>query len=185
MTIEIGNKNTGIPMGSYSPGSGGGGVTDAYTNMVTTDTDQTITGIKTFSGATTITGYTTINNSGTVITSPFIDMNGLRTLRFGTGFQLINIATNSSVLEMRGTTFQVGTTSYPTNIQGSNVTINGQEIPSNTSVTNLQNAIGNLKYWTGTEANYTGLTTKDADTLYRTTDTNKVFLGTIQIGGNA
>lgn len=44
---------------------------------------------------------------------------------------------------------------------------------------------GNLKYWTGTEEAYTGLATKDADTLYRTTDTNKVFLGTIQIGGNA
>ena len=44
---------------------------------------------------------------------------------------------------------------------------------------------GNLKYWTGTEAAYTELTSKDADTLYRTTDTNKVFLGTIQIGGNA
>lgn len=43
---------------------------------------------------------------------------------------------------------------------------------------------GNLKYWTGTEADYTGLATKDADTLYRTTDTNKVFLGTIQLGGN-
>lgn len=44
---------------------------------------------------------------------------------------------------------------------------------------------GNLKYWTGTEADYTGLATKDADTLYRTTDTNKVYLGTIQIGGGS
>lgn len=44
---------------------------------------------------------------------------------------------------------------------------------------------GNLKYWTGTESEYTGLATKNADTLYRTTDTNKVYLGTIQIGGNA
>lgn len=43
---------------------------------------------------------------------------------------------------------------------------------------------GNLKYWTGTEEAYTGITTKNADTLYRTTDTNKVYLGTIQIGGN-
>lgn len=42
---------------------------------------------------------------------------------------------------------------------------------------------GSLKYWTGTEANYTAIETKDADTLYRTTDTNKVFLGTIQLGG--
>lgn len=42
---------------------------------------------------------------------------------------------------------------------------------------------GNLKYWTGTETDYTGLESKDSDTLYRTTDTNKVYLGTIQIGG--
>lgn len=42
---------------------------------------------------------------------------------------------------------------------------------------------GNLKYWTGTEEAYTAIGTKDADTLYRTTDTNKVYLGTIQIGG--
>ena len=42
---------------------------------------------------------------------------------------------------------------------------------------------GTLKYWTGTEANYTAIETKNADTLYRTTDTNKVYLGTIQIGG--
>jgi hypothetical protein len=44
---------------------------------------------------------------------------------------------------------------------------------------------GALKYWTGTEANYTAIETKNADTLYRTTDTNKVYLGTIQIGGGS
>ena len=44
---------------------------------------------------------------------------------------------------------------------------------------------GNLKYWTGTEEQYTAIETKNADTLYRTTDTNKVYLGIIQIGGNA
>ena len=30
---------------------------------------------------------------------------------------------------------------------------------------------------------YTGIAAKDPDTLYRTTDTNKVYLGTIQLGG--
>lgn len=49
---------------------------------------------------------------------------------------------------------------------------------------NISTSTGALKYWTGTEANYTAIETKDADTLYRTTDTNKVFLGTIQLGGN-
>lgn len=44
---------------------------------------------------------------------------------------------------------------------------------------------GSLKYWTGTETDYTAIATKNADTLYRTTDTNKVYLGTIQIGGGS
>lgn len=157
-------------------------VASAPTNMVTTDTDQSISGSKTFVGTTTINGYLYINsNTGITANAPYIDSIGLRTLRFIDGFQLINNSNNSSVLEMSGSTLQVGSTSYPTNIQGSSVTINGQEIPSNASVTNLQNAIGNLKYWTGTEADYTGLATKDADTLYRTTDTNTVYLGIIQL----
>lgn len=57
--------------------------------------------------------------------------------------------------------------------------INGIDYPYITT-----NDIGNLKYWTGTEAAYTELGTKDADTLYRLTDTNKVYLGTIQLGGS-
>lgn len=66
--------------------------------------------------------------------------------------------------------------------------VNGGETPANMVTTENFLSVaptGNLKYWTGTENDYTGLTTKDADTLYRTTDTNKVYLGTIQIGGNA
>lgn len=62
---------------------------------------------------------------------------------------------------------------------GGNITSIDEENFSTVALT------GNLKYWTGTEEAYTGITTKNADTLYRTTDTNKVYLGTIQIGGNA
>lgn len=40
---------------------------------------------------------------------------------------------------------------------------------------------GSLKYWTGTEADYTAIATKNANTLYRLTDTNTVYLGTIQL----
>lgn len=44
---------------------------------------------------------------------------------------------------------------------------------------------GNLKYWTGTSTEYEALSTKDADTMYRLTDTNEVYLGTIPLTGGA
>ena len=44
---------------------------------------------------------------------------------------------------------------------------------------------GQLKYWTGTEANYTAIEAKNADTLYKLTDTNKVYLGTIPLAGGS
>lgn len=44
---------------------------------------------------------------------------------------------------------------------------------------------GNLKYWTGTSSDYDGIANKDIDTLYRTTDTDEVYLGSIKLGGNS
>lgn len=44
---------------------------------------------------------------------------------------------------------------------------------------------GNLKYWTGTSSDYDGIDNKDIDTLYRTTDTDEVYLGSIKLGGNS
>lgn len=44
---------------------------------------------------------------------------------------------------------------------------------------------GGLKYWTGTESDYIAIETKDVNTLYRTTDTNKVYLGSIALGGSS
>lgn len=60
------------------------------------------------------------------------------------------------------------------------------------SVTRANNGVtigsstGNLKYWTGTSTEYEALSTKDADTMYRLTDTNEVYLGSIKLtgGGN-
>lgn len=57
-------------------------------------------------------------------------------------------------------------------------------LPSNIITTN-NIPTGNLKYWTGTEADYTGLVSKDVDTLYRLTDTNAVYLGTILLSGGS
>lgn len=59
------------------------------------------------------------------------------------------------------------------------------------SVTRANNGVtigsstGNLKYWTGTSTEYEALSTKDADTMYRLTDTNEVYLGTIPLTGGA
>ena len=46
----------------------------------------------------------------------------------------------------------------------------------------IGSATGNLKYWTGTSTEYSELT-PDADTMYRLTDTNEVYLGTIKLTG--
>ena len=132
-------------------------------NMVTTNTNQTISGNKTFTGnifsiqpggyqtfqTTTSNVYIGTSNSGVstyaqvnLITS---ESGNIRVLRGGAS------GTPSTVLDTGNFS-----TSSPT---------------------------GNLKYWTGIETDYTAISTKDPDTLYRTTDTNKVFLGTIQLGG--
>lgn len=151
-------------------------------SMVTTNTEQTITGIKTFPAYTKFND--TIQFTGSLCriqneygNNLFLDDRVGNTLHLGEESRttiLSNTVQNGS-----GKKFLVqgSITSGSDNLVISE-TVDGIQIAST-------NNTGNLKYWTGTEANYTAIETKDADTLYRTTDTNKVFLGTIQIGGNA
>lgn len=152
-------------------------------NMVTTDTDQTITGSKIFSAL----GVTTQFQLGTPIRlrgnsgyqSAFSAQNGKhnKTLVIGT--------TSSSGAKWEGLTVSCAQrdTSRPTQgvIQITDGTNSYTVIDTGNFATSAPT--GNLKYWTGTETEYTAITTKDPDTLYRTTDTNKVYLGTIQLGG--
>lgn len=161
-------------------------------NMVTTDTNQTITGTKTFDNDTVFNGRIrmdndrqtaldlTVSNRITVGASNASNLNQIflnaNEVRVSSG-NLTN-AQNSHIIQKTDTTITIGD-SGDTIVNGNNKKVLDEENFATLAPT------GNLKYWTGTEAAYTELTTKDADTLYRTTDTNKVYLGTIQIGGNA
>lgn len=146
-------------------------------NMVTTNTAQTITGTKTFDGSIAFLNDVNLTSQASTFTINLGD--GLSpaqycniTIRDG-GLNIIDYYNTGNELNFitKGTYWRVSgdLRRY----------INGTDYSYITTAD-----IGNLKYWTGTEAAYTELTSKDADTLYRTTDTNKVFLGTIQIGGN-
>lgn len=166
----------------------------ASTNMVTTDIAQTITGQKIFKNsfvsssdtATTGNRVLIINDSislipnvgaGATIDSQCIDLRGGMN---GDGLSL------SSLPQL----VQFGQKNTPMRIYASQLERYNNPSENGAIILDAKNfssvaPTGNLKYWTGTEANYTAIETKNADTLYRTTDTNKVFLGTIQIGGNA
>ena len=167
-------------------------VSPAPTNMVTTDTVQNITGQKVFKN-------TFVSSDGTATT-------GNRVLIYNSKIDLISNTGVAASIDTEGINLRGGINSSGLSLQSSyNLVSFGQ---NNTQMRiyasqlerysdcNDNGAIildaknfstvaptGNLKYWTGTEEAYTGLATKDADTLYRTTDTNKVYLGTIQIGG--
>ena len=148
----------------------------APTNMVTTDTEQNITGKKQFTNE--------------VLIYPPDENGGVLRIAGGAGgeFQLKahgwesyvsapHDAFNGSKLILQGDNIlcsrKVGTGAGDNlvNIDSGNIS---SYVPT-----------GLLKYWKGTETDYTAIETKDADTLYRTTDTNKVFLGTTSMGGSS
>lgn len=156
--------------------------TGDMSNMVTTDTNQTITGIKTFPAYTKFDDVIQFTGDNCRIqniygNNLFLDNRVANTIQLGEKNRttiLSNTVQNDS-----GKKFLVqgSITSGSDNLVISETTDGIQIVSTNNT--------GNLKYWTGTEAAYTKIASKNADTLYRTTDTNKVYLGTIQIGGNA
>ena len=149
-------------------------------NMVTTDTNQIISGVKDFSAlfktnmGISLRGKITARDSNDGINPTIIDyQNGSGNIILGE----IEQYTHSSMMKNVGIEIRQNNTSNDAGLyahKGTDVypLFDSSNIPT-----------GALKYWTGTEADYTGLTTKNADTLYRLTDTNKVYLGTIQLGG--
>lgn len=154
------DKNTGkVTLSSTVP-----------TNMVTTDTTQTITGSKTFNNLlvdATGTGQRNVLRANISTSS--------------SGTAIKNILTCNTDLDSYANTLSIGSSFDTIKIGKTNTTITDGN--NNKFLTLVNIPTGTLKYWTGTEAAYTELGTKDPDTLYRTTDTNKVFLGTIQLGG--
>lgn len=145
-------------------------------NMVTTDTTQTITGTKTFVGGSPLRLKNTSINK---IATPFrLWENSIYGDKILLG-DCPDEGASTSGLPVAITVPASDKTIYKAANHDLSTFVPVLDKENFSSVA----PTGNLKYWTGTEAAYTGLTTKDADTLYRTTDTNKVYLGTIQIGG--
>ena len=152
----------------------------APTNMVTTDTNQIISGVKDFSASfktskgISLRGSITARDSQDGINPTIIKYkNGAGNIILGE----IEQYTHSSMMKNVGIEIRQNNTSNDAGLyahKGTDVypLFDSSNIPT-----------GALKYWTGTETEYTGIGTKDPDTLYRTTDTNKVYLGTIQLGG--
>lgn len=69
----------------------------------------------------------------------------------------------------------------------STTTLGGIKVGDGLSITDdgVLSASGGLRYKTLTSTEYEALSTKDADTMYRLTDTNEVYLGTIPLTGGA
>ena len=135
--------------------------------MVTTDTGQTITGIKTFTTDVSANSGVYSGNNAFPLIVPDNSSAGSIQIRVGS-----QEYTSISLLKLNAVTVRVNAETFQyrdAEGQDYNV-ITEKNIPTK-----------GLKYWTGTEANYTGLATKNADTLYRLTDTNTVYLGTIQL----
>lgn len=167
-------------------------VNPAPTNMVTTDTVQNITGQKVFknsfvtSDGTATTGNRVlinnnridlISNSGVAAK---IDTEGID-LRGGINSSGLSLTSSSQLVSFGQNNTQMRI--YASQLERySNGSDNGAIILDAKNFSSVA-PTGSLKYWTGTEEAYTGIASKNADTLYRTTDTNKVYLGTIQIGG--
>lgn len=119
----------------------------APANMVTTDTEQTISGAKTFTSSLTV--------SNEIVTS-----SGFR-IASGASGNTVNLGSNNANLAFYSNsvpTVDRGGESY-TNVDSGNV--------SNYAVTfDNSTFTGGLKLWKGTQTEYDGITTKDDHTLY-------------------
>ena len=150
----------------------------APANMVTTDTNQAIRGVKDFSAlfkinkGISLRGSITARDSNDGINPTIIDyQNGNGNIILGETEQY----THSSMMKNVGIEIRQNNTSNDAGLyahKGTDVypLFDSSNIPT-----------GALKYWTGAETEYTAITAKDPDTLYRTTDTSKVYLGDIQL----
>lgn len=176
--------------GNVISATGGG---EIPTNVVTTDTAQTITGQKVFKNSFVSSDATATTGNRVTITNNKITLSpnaGNNAVLDSDKLELRGGLDNSglTILSSSGLSI-IGQQNNPMYIYASQLERYSSSRDSGAIILDAKNfssvaPTGNLKYWTGTEANYTAIETKNADTLYRTTDTNKVFLGTIQLGGN-
>lgn len=186
MTFDF-NTNSITP----ATDSGGSGIP---ANMVTTDTEQTITGKKLFLNSFVSSDKTATTGNRVVITNSQIDLipnsgNGSSIndttlkLRGGIDNSGFSISTNiqSVILGQKATEMRIYASKL-IHYDGADKVI-GTIIDTGNFATVAPTK--GLKYWTGTAEAYAGIASKNADTLYRTTDTNEVYPGDIKLGGNA
>lgn len=163
-------------------------------NMVTTDTAQTITGQKIFRNSFVTSDGTATTGNRVLINNSRIDLITNSGVAASIATEGINLrgGINSSGLSLQSSSQIVtfGQNNTPMRIYASQLERYSNGSDNGAIILDAKNfssvaPTGALKYWAGTETAYTAITTKNADTLYRTTDTNKVYLGTIQIGGGS
>ncbi len=161
-----GSQLTNLPGGS------------APTNMVTTDTEQTITGDKVFTGTLTLgnnsSTYVYTNGTGNINTANLYT----DSLTIGGHYKNSTQATTKASSSISFTNinhsiqnpidllyfnsqdkFSVGNTDCPLILEGSTITANGNNIVTTNDTTPLV-------IWRGTQLEYDGITSKDANTLY-------------------
>lgn len=158
MTLFIGDITKGIPMGLASPdsGSGGGGGGDLPSNLAYTDKEQSFTKENIFAG-----GLKALSVSETDIR------------KLETEIELITEADVST-----GKTFskiQYKVSDYENGI------LSGSMI----STVLTDRMLNNFGYKPLTSVQYEALENPEVNTLYRLTDTGKVYLGSIDMSGGS
>lgn len=146
----------------------------ALTNYVTTNTNQTITAVKSFHNA-------------ELLTDNFITLNGTTAyLRGQSGINYYNL------MNLNSSGITVGSANQPIKIAGSttrpqynsndlalysDIPTEISDLVDDTATTPIDKAesvvdnnSGSLKFWSGTKAQYDAIVTKDANTLYNITD---------------
>lgn len=190
MTIDLGDYINGIPMGQMAPGAGGGGGGEAPANMVTLDTDQTITGQKTFDAYTLFEDGVRITSSTAPVSShvafSFNDDNTAIVLSAGEADGEVGVTPDVMYIAPG---YQADVLRINDYVDGSStagiaakVTITGNLVNKvNGTEYGVLNTNNGIQYSALTEQEYTALTAKSPNTLYRITDTGKVYLGDVSL----
>lgn len=213
MTLFIGDITKGIPMGSASPdsGSGGGGGSENY---VTLDGTQTIEGNKKFTSQISADGGIRISEESAASASwvgfsvgeqpddinnaptTYLKINqanyqGIgRDMEIGVRCQYDPQQCNCYITApYNATDFFINNYYDGSSSNGiaSKVTISGPLYNKLNSVEYpVLNSATGIQYQSLTSTEYTELQAKSESTIYRLTDTNEVYLGTIKLtgGGN-
>lgn len=210
MTIDLGDYINGIPMGAMAPGSSGGGGGETG-NYVTLDTTQTIEGYKTFTKQIAANGGVRISEPNAAHASYVgFSVGGLpdstydiqdthvtisqtnhqdigRSMELGVRCQYDAQQNNCYITAPSDATdffindYYDGSSSNGT---ADRVVISGPLYNKLNSIEYpVLNSSTGVLYQALTNAEYTALETKSENTMYRITDTGKVYLGETDISG--